>query len=97
MNDTCVDWIHYYYYYYYHWMMNDVYVFFDQMIVVDDVYVSFLLLMIDDVYQNLFLVMMNQMKLIQEGFVDDENKIDHVNLFDVDYYAYNNENLLKTT
>lgn len=93
-NETCVDWIHYYYY---HWMMNDVYVFFDQMIVVDYVYAFFLLLMNDDVYPNLFLLMKIQMKSIQERIVDDENMIDHVNLFDVDYYVYSNENLLKTT
>jgi hypothetical protein len=80
--------------------MNDVFVLFDQMIVVDDVYVFFLLLMNDDVYQNLmdlFQVMKILMIQIQEGIVDDEYMMYHVNLFDVDYYVYNNENLLKTT
>jgi hypothetical protein len=70
--------------------MNDVFDFFDRMIVVDDVYVFSLLLMNDDVYPNdlyLFPVMMIRMIQIQEGIVDDENRMYHENLFDADYYV----------
>jgi hypothetical protein len=81
-------------------MVNDVFLIFDQMIVVDDVYVFSLLLM-NDVYQNLmyyFPVMVNRMIQIQEMFDDvDENMMYHVKCFEDDYYAYNNESLLKTT
>lgn len=86
-------------------MMNDVFDFFVQMIVVDDVYVfSLMMMMIDDVYPNdlyYYPVMMIRMKLIPTSIVvvvvDDVSMMYHENLFDVDYYVYNNENLLKTT
>ena len=35
------------------------------------------------------------MRQIQEGIVDDENRMYHGNLFDADYYAYNDENLFE--
>ncbi len=82
--------------------MNDVFDFFVRMIVVDYVYVFSLMLMNDDAYPNdwyLIPVMMTRMIQIQEGIVvdDDENRMYHENLFDADYYVYNDENLLKTT
>ena len=91
-NQTCVDWIHDYY----HWTMNDVFDFFVRMIVVDYVYVfSSMLMLIDDWYY--FLVTRILMRPIPTRLVDDESTMYHENLFDVDYYGYNNENCLTTT
>ena len=94
--NTCVDWIRDYY----QEMMNDVFDFYVRMIVVDEFYVSFSLLTNDDVYPNdwdWYLVMMFPMKQIPIRIVDDENRMYHENSFDVDYYAYDNENLLTMT